>query len=41
MPPGGQGLNKKDPTVKNLLGQQEMMIKSRCCILHPYDWRCS
>jgi neutral ceramidase len=28
MPPGGQGLNKKDPTVKKLLDQQKMMIKS-------------
>jgi hypothetical protein len=28
MPPGGQGLNKKDPTVKRLLDQQKMMIKS-------------
>jgi neutral ceramidase len=28
MPPGGQGLNKQDPTVKKLLDQQKMMIKS-------------
>jgi neutral ceramidase len=28
MPPGGQGLNKKDPTVKKLLDQQKTMIKS-------------
>ncbi len=28
MPPGGQGLNKKDPTVRKLLDQQKMMIKS-------------
>ena len=28
MPPGGQGLNKQDPTVKRLLDQQKMMIKS-------------
>jgi neutral ceramidase len=28
MPPGGQGLNKKDPQVKKLLDQQKMMIKS-------------
>ncbi len=28
MPPGGQGLNKEDPTVKRLLDQQKMMIKS-------------
>jgi neutral ceramidase len=28
MPPGGQGLNKKDPTVKRLLDQQKMMIRS-------------
>ena len=28
MPPGGQGLNKKDPTVKKLLDQQKMMIRS-------------
>ena len=28
MPPGGQGLNKEDPTVKKLLDQQKMMIKS-------------
>jgi len=28
MPPGGQGLNKTDPTVKKLLDQQKMMIKS-------------
>lgn len=28
MPPGGQGLNKKDPTAKRLLDQQKMMIKS-------------
>lgn len=28
MPPGGQGLDKQDPTVKKLLDQQKMMIKS-------------
>ncbi len=28
MPPGGQGLNKQDPTVRRLLDQQKMMIKS-------------
>jgi neutral ceramidase len=28
MPPGGQGLNKQDPTVKKLLDQQKMMIKT-------------
>ena len=28
MPPGGQGLNKQDPTVKKLLDQQKMMIRS-------------
>jgi neutral ceramidase len=28
MPSGGQGLNKQDPTVKKLLDQQKMMIKS-------------
>ena len=28
MPPGGQGLNKQDPTVKKLLDQQKMMINS-------------
>jgi neutral ceramidase len=28
MPPGGQGLDKQDPTVKRLLDQQKMMIKS-------------
>ena len=28
MPPGGQGLNKKEPAVKKLLDQQKMMIKS-------------
>jgi neutral ceramidase len=28
MPPGGQGLNRQDPTVKKLLDQQKMMIKS-------------
>jgi len=28
MPPGGQGLNKQDPTVKKLLDQQKLMIKS-------------
>ncbi len=28
MPPGGQGLNKQDPTVKKLLDQQKTMIKS-------------
>jgi neutral ceramidase len=28
MPPGGQGLNKKDPTVKRLLDQQKQMILS-------------
>ena len=28
MPPGGQGLNKQDPTVKRLLDQQKMMIRS-------------
>ena len=26
--PGGAGLNKQDPTVKKLLDQQKMMIKS-------------
>ena len=28
MPPGGQGLNKQDPTVKRLLDQQKQMILS-------------
>jgi neutral ceramidase len=28
MPPGGQGLNKQDPTVKKLLDQQKQMILS-------------
>jgi neutral ceramidase len=28
MPPGGQGLNKQDPTVKKLLDQQKQMIMS-------------
>ncbi len=28
MPPGGQGLNKQNPTVKKLLDQQKMMIKT-------------
>jgi hypothetical protein len=28
MPPGGQGLNKQDPTVKKLLDQQKQMIIS-------------
>jgi hypothetical protein len=28
MPPGGQGLNKQDPTVKKLLDQQKQMIVS-------------
>jgi neutral ceramidase len=28
MPPGGQGLNKQDPTVKKLLNQQKQMILS-------------
>jgi neutral ceramidase len=28
MPSGGQGLNKQDPTVKKLLDQQKMMIKT-------------
>jgi neutral ceramidase len=28
MPPGGQGLNKEDPTVKRLLDQQKQMILS-------------
>jgi neutral ceramidase len=28
MPPGGQGLNKQDPTIKKLLAQQKQMILS-------------
>jgi neutral ceramidase len=28
MPPGGQGLNKKDPTVMRLMNQQKQMIQS-------------